>query len=124
MGRMAEVMRGSRNAMLNEESKQSHDAVLDYFGIRDGDIIECWRNSNRGPIQTTARILSCDSCWYNQRAGYTASITVLPLLTGGRLGCSKQILIATKDKSIIQIGVRGEDIETDYEIRKIKHDSE
>jgi hypothetical protein len=107
MGRLAEAMRSSRNTMLTEESKQSHEAVRDYFGITDGDIIEYHRNTSTGPVQTTARVLSCDGCYYNAKGGYTAQITVLPLLVGGNLGGSKQIMIATQGNRIRQVSPHG-----------------
>ncbi len=88
MGTIARSMKRTRTSMIE---RQADDVAADFqhrFGMRDGDYIEFTRNTSHGPQIRLGRIMSVECCYYNQRGGYTAEVSIVPLLADGRLGKS------------------------------------
>lgn len=88
MASIDNMMKRSRTAMIEESHDIANAEFTKRFGFRPGDFVTYKSNRDGGGL-VKARILFCESCFYNARGGYTAYVKVLPLLVGGRLGNSR-----------------------------------
>jgi hypothetical protein len=98
MGTLGTVMHRSRTKMLGMEQSEAAELFKDKFGLSDGDFVEIrrWARSHEGTrvLWTKARIAEIEECYFNSVGGYTAFLKVIPINNGGRLGCSRSVMMA------------------------------
>ncbi len=90
IGAISNIIHRSRKEMLSMEATEHAEMFEEKFGLKSGDYVEVGRARGAGSW-TKARILTVEQCWFNANGGYTATITVLPLLMSGRVGNSRSV---------------------------------
>ena len=113
MGAIGKMLKRTRTKMVESEAERTANEFAERFRMRDGMYIRYTRNTSHGGMDTTGRIMSIESVFYNQRGGYTAIITVAPLLQTGQLGSTRRLMIATQGKRVVQI------TQGDYQIERV-----
>lgn len=83
MGTIGKILKATRTQMIENEADHAASEFMKRFGLRDGDYIRLRKN---GGFWTTARILSVENVWFNQNNGYSAEVTITPLLVSGKIG--------------------------------------
>ncbi len=90
MGTIGRAMKATRTQMIESATEMEAEKFTRYFGMRDGDYI---RYRKTGQQFKQGRIMSVESVYWNQRGGWTAAITVAPLLTSGKLGKTRTLYL-------------------------------
>lgn len=91
MGTLGKAMKATRTQMIESEAEIMSQEFTRRFGMRDGDYLRFKKN---GSEWKQARIMSVDCVFFNQRGGFTAEVTIAPLLVGGRLGKTRCLFLA------------------------------
>ena len=91
MGTIGKLMKATRTQMIGDEADHISSEFVRRFGMRDGDYL---RLQKRNGQQTRARIISVESVYWNNAGGYTADITVAPLLVNGKIGKTRSCMLS------------------------------
>ncbi len=91
MGTIGKILKATRTQMIENEADHAANEFMRRFGLRDGDYI---RLKKRGREWTTARILSVESVYWNGAGGYTAEVTITPLLLSGKIGKTRSCYLS------------------------------
>jgi hypothetical protein len=91
MGTIGKAMKASRTQMIESATEMESEKFTRWFGMRDGDYI---RYRKTGHQFKQARIVSVESVYSNQAGGWTAEVTVAPLLVSGKLGKTRSLYLA------------------------------
>jgi hypothetical protein len=90
MGTIGRAMKATRTQMIESAAEMEAEKFTLYFGMRDGDYI---RYRKTGQEFKQGRIISVESVYGNQRGGWTAEVTVAPLLTSGKVGKTRTLYL-------------------------------
>ncbi len=90
IGAIADIMKSTRTRMIEAEFDDVAGEFFRKFSLRDGDYIRFRRRSSDWK---NARIAMVDSVYWNQAGGWTAEITIVPLLKSGGLGKTRSLMI-------------------------------
>ena len=91
MGTIGKAMKATRTQMIETATEHEAAKFTQHFCMRDGDYI---RFCKSGEQFKQARIMSVESVFWNQASGWTAEITVAPLLKNGKLGKTRALILA------------------------------
>ena len=91
MGTIGKAMKATRTQMIEGEADSIASDFTDRFRMRDGDYL---RFRKTGQLWKRARVISVEKCYWNNAGGYTAWITIAPLLAQGQLGKTRSLYMA------------------------------
>lgn len=95
MGTIGKLMKATRTQMIESQADRIARDFTTYFSMRDGDYIRVGKD---GKKPTDARIMSVNDVYFNANGGWTASITIAPLLVTGQLGKTKSCLLTVNSQ--------------------------
>ncbi len=92
MGPIGRAMKQTRTELVSQDIDSIVMELESVFKVYIGDYLE-YDQGHVSVVRRRGRIIGVESVYVNASGGHTASLKVVPLLTGGKIGCSRTVMI-------------------------------